>query len=458
MMSELHEYDALGQAELLGTGEVSSVDMVAHHLDRIENDTLGAFMTVTAERALDQARAIDERRARSEELPAFAGVPTAFKDTTPTAGVRTTFGSRLMADFVPDVSAHIVDLIEGAGFISLGKTNAPEFGLSSYTDNDLIGPARTPFDPTRNAGGSSGGAAAAVASGLLPVAPGSDGGGSIRIPAACCGLVGFKPSRGRVSAGPSHADWNGLVVDGPLARTVHDAAALLDVMAQPVLGNPRPFPPPAIPFAEHARRDPGRLRIARWSGSPLPGVETDPACVTAWETASQVLADLGHEVVDVDPPFPADLEPRFNVLWSTGVAAIPVPEEFESSLRPNTRYWRAQGRESTGIDLASAMQSVDTRCRSALRELGAFDAFLTPTLALPPQPVEWFNASGDPATDHARELTFTPFTALYNMTGSPAVTLPAGVAEGLPVGIMLAGHPGADGLLFSLAGQFESAA
>lgn len=457
-MSELHHHDALGQAELLRTGQISATDLVSHHLRRIEADTLGAFMTVTAERALDRARAIDERRARGEELGPFAGVPTAIKDTTPTAGVRTTFGSRLMTEFVPERSAHTVDLIEGAGFISLGKTNAPEFGLSSYTDNDLIGPARTPFDPTRNAGGSSGGAAAAVASGLLPIAPGSDGGGSIRIPASCCGLVGFKPSRGRVSAGPDHADWNGLVVEGPLAKTVRDAAALLDVMTQPVVGNPRPFPAPTSSFAAAAQREPGRLRIARWSRSPLPGAATDPACVEAWEEAAQTLAEFGHEIVDVEPPFGADLEPRFNTLWSTGVAAIPVPEEFESALRPNTQYWRARGREVSGIELAAAMQGLEARCRAALRGLADFDAFLTPTLALPPQPVEWFGDADDPAAAHARELEFTPFTAPYNMSGSPAVTLPTFFTdENLPIGVMLAAHPGADELLFSLAGQLEAA-
>lgn len=457
-MRELHHHTALGQAELLRSGQVSAAELVGHHLNRIEADTLGAFITVTADRALDQARAVDERRARGEELPPFAGVPTAIKDTSPTAGVRTTFGSRLMTEYVPERSAHVVDLIEGAGFISLGKTNAPEFGLSSYTDNDLIGPARTPLDPSRNAGGSSGGAAAAVASGLIPIAPGSDGGGSIRIPASCCGVVGFKPSRGRVSAGPDHADWNGLVVDGPLAKTVRDAAALLDVMAQPVAGNPRPVRPPTESFASHAERDPGRLRIARWSTSPLPGVTTDPDCVAAWEEASQTLAELGHEIVDIDPPFPAELEPRFNVLWSTGVAAIPVPEQFETSLRPNTQYWRAKGRATTGIELAAAMQSLDTRCRAVLRDLAGYDAFLTPTLALPPQPAEWFNASGDPAEAHARELQFTPFTAVYNMTGSPAVSLPTYFTDdSLPIGVMLAAHPGADALLFELAGQLEAA-
>src|SRR5690606_35510136 len=205
----------------------------------------------------------------------------------------------LMRDNVPDVNAHVVTLVERAGFISIGKTNTPEFGLSSYTDNDLIGPARTPWDTARDAGGSSGGAAAAVAARLLPLAPGSDGGGSIRIPCSACGVLGFIPSRGRVSSGPVGTDWTGLAVDGPLARTLLDAAALLDVMAVPMPGDIRPMPAPATPFIEAVDRDPGTLSIARWSRTHLPDVTPEPDAVEAWEKASRLLESLGHEIVDI---------------------------------------------------------------------------------------------------------------------------------------------------------------
>ena len=277
-MPELHELDATDQARLLDVREIDAVELVRHHLDRIDRHaaTLGAFITVTAERAIEAARRVDEARARRQDVPAFAGVPTAFKDLDATAGVRTTMGSQVTRDRVPTRNAHVVDLMEGAGLISLGKTNTPEFGLSSYTDNDLVGPARTPWDLTRNAGGSSGGAATAVAAGLVPVAQGSDGGGSIRIPASSCGVFGLKPSRGRVSSGPDSSDWNGLAVKGPITRTVRDAAALMDVLAVPMSGDLRPLPAPDVPFAEHARRAPGRLRIARWSATHLPGVEPGP--------------------------------------------------------------------------------------------------------------------------------------------------------------------------------------
>ena len=459
-MTDLHELDATDQAALLRKGELSSVELVRHHLDRVDRfaGDLGAFITVTADQALDRAAAADVALAAGG-APPFTGVPTAFKDLTMTAGVRTTLGSVAMRDNVPTVDAHLVDLVQKAGFISLGKTNTPEFGLSSYTDNDLVGPARTPWDPTRNAGGSSGGAAAAVAARLVPLAQGSDGGGSIRIPSSTCGIFGFKPSRGRVSVGPSGSDWSGLAVDGPLSRTVRDAAALLDVMAHPMPGDLRPLPDPAVPFGQHAGRDPGRLRIARWSATHLDGIAPGPDAVAAWEEASRLLESLGHEVVDIANPFPQALEPQFNVIWSSGIAGAPIPSEADPLLRANTRYWRERGGRASAVELARAMQFLEATTRDVVTSLLPFDAMLTPTLALPPQPVEWFNESGDPVEDHHRELLYTPYTALYNMSGQPAASLPLHWSDaGLPVGVMLAAHPGQDGLLFSLCAQVEAAA
>ena len=219
-------------------------------------------MTVTAEQALEQARAAAElARRRAADLPPLHGVPTAIKDLTSTAGIRTTLGSRPFARNVPDTDAHAVTLLRAAGTISLGKTNTPEFGQVCYTDNDITGPARSPWDQRCNAGGSSGGAAAAVAAGLLPFAHGSDGGGSIRIPASVCGLVGLKPSRGRVSSGPVAADAPGLSIQGPITRTVRDAAAMLDALAHPMPGDPYWAPPlpPGETFLGYAGRVPGRL-------------------------------------------------------------------------------------------------------------------------------------------------------------------------------------------------------
>jgi amidase len=442
--------------------EVSSTELVAHHLDRIDrlNHELGAFITVTPERALDAARAADALIATGE-APPFCGVPTAFKDLTSTAGVATTFGSRLLAGVVPDIDAYVVTLVERAGFVSVGKTNTPEFGLSSFTDNDLVGPALTPWDTRLNAGGSSGGAAAAVAAGLLPAAPGSDGGGSIRIPASCCGIVGFKPSRGRVSAGPIGSDWSGLAGDGPLARSVRDAAALLDVLAHPMPGDLRPLAPPAVPFNEWCRREPGRLRVARWSTPYLPGIHVDAEVLDAYEAASSLLESLGHEVVDVENPFPAELEPEFNVVWSSGMAAAPIPPEAHQLLRLNTRYWLERGQTTSGVDLARAIQYLEATTRDVVTRMADFDIWLTPTLAQLPQPTAHF--TGHPPDVHRRELEFTPFTAVYNMAGVPAASLPlhwtepSGDRPSLPVGVMLAAKAGEDGPLFALMSQLESA-
>ncbi|MBP2389698.1 amidase [Aeromicrobium fastidiosum] len=459
-MTELHELDATAQAELLRGREVSAVELVGHHLERIDRHAaaLGAFITVTADAAMEQARQADASIAAGTAGP-LTGVPTAVKDLTMTAGVRTTMGSAVLRDNVPATDAYLVGLMRGAGLISLGKTNTPEFGLSSYTDNDVVGPARTPWDLDRNAGGSSGGAAAAVAAGLVPLAQGSDGGGSIRIPASSCGIFGFKPSRGRVSVGPLGSDWSGLAVDGPLSRTVRDAAALLDVIAHPMPGDLRPLPDPDIPFVDRVRQVPRRLRIARWSATHLDGVAPGPDAVAAWDAASRLLESLGHDVVDIANPFPAELEPQFNVVWSSGVAGAPVPPEAEPLLRANTRYWRERGGRASAVDLARALQFLEATTREVVTGLQTFDAMLTPTLALPPQPVGWFNESGDPAEDHRRELLYTPYTALYNMSGQPAATLPLHwTSEGLPIGVMLAALPGQDGLLFSLCAQVEAAA
>lgn len=458
-MTDLHELDATDQAAALRNGEVSSVELVRHHLDRIaaRGDELGAFITVTADQALEQAAMADARLA-SGGAQAFTGVPTAIKDLTFTKDTPTSMGSAAMKDFVPPVNAYVVDLMQAAGFISVGKTNTPEFGLSSYTDNDLVGPARTPWDTRLNAGGSSGGAAAAVSAGLVPLAQGSDGGGSIRIPASACGIFGFKPSRGRVSAGPLGSDWSGLAGDGPLSRTVRDAAALLDAIAHPEPGDVRPLPEPTVPFAEWVRREPGRLRIARWSATHLEGISPGPDAIAAWESASRLLESLGHEIVDIPNPFVQELEPQFNIVWSSGIASAVIPPEVEAALRPNTRYWRERGRAATAIELSQALQFLELTTRQVITDLQAYDALLTPTLALPPQPVEWFNESGDPVEDHRRELLFTPYTALYNMSGQPAASLPLHWNDaGLPIGVMFAAMPGQDGPLFSLCAQVEAA-
>lgn len=452
LVSELHELDAVDLADAIAQGQTSCVEVTRHFLDRVQRDELGAFITVTPELALARAAVLDALT----DKPAFAGVPTAFKDLTSTAGVRTTMGSALLADNVPSRSSHIVSLIESAGFISLGKTNTPEFGLSSYTDNDLVGPARCPADPSRNAGGSSGGAAAAVAAKLLPVAPGSDGGGSIRIPASCCGVIGFKPSRGRIDSGPDGPMWNGLATDGVLARSVRDVAAMLDLLARPVPGSSRVWPAPTLPFAASLDREPRRLRVATWTDPYLDFVSASAGSVAAVKRAGELLSSAGHEVVEIDNPWPAELEPQFNVVWSAGMAAVPLPVEALGALRQNTRYWYERGSKASAPELAAAMSFLELTTNSVNASLSEYDLFLTPTLALPAQAHEWFTESSDPIEAHRRELLFTPYTALMNMSGQPAISLPLHQENGLPVGVMLAARVGADDLLLQVAAQLSA--
>jgi amidase len=463
-VADLHELTAVEQAAAVRRREASPSELVEHHLRRVEerNTQLGAFVTVTAERAMDAARAADLQVTRSDPaaLPALLGVPTAIKDLTATAGVRTTFGSAIYAQYLPPIDDDVVRFLAAAGTISFGKTSTPEFGLCCYTEPANLPPAVTPWDTSRSAGGSSGGAAAAVAAGLVPLAQGSDGGGSIRGPAAACGLVGLKPSRGRVSRGPAAGDVTLLSVIGPLARTVEDAAAMLDTMAVLCLAEPVIAPPlPAgESFLDHARREPGRLRIGRYADSPLPGVELAPECRRAWEDTAVLLAGLGHDVADITAPFnPEVLVPSFEMLWAVGATSMPVPGEAQDALLPFTRWMREWGAMVSGPELLQAMGQVQGAGRAAVRAHAEFDAVLTPTLAQLPAPIGWFSAA-PPGENFERQKRFIPYAALYNVTGQPAVSLPTYWTEsGLPVGIQLVGRPGGDAALLALAGQLERA-
>ena len=470
MSGGLDAFDAVAQAAMVRSGEVSPVELVDHHLARIAelDHLIGAFVTVTAESAREQARAAERRLQGSgdrSDLPPLFGVPTAIKDLTPTAGVRTTFGSRAFADFVPAADAYCVSLLRKAGTISLGKTATSEFGLNAYADSDVAASARTPWDLSRSAGGSSGGAAAAVAAGLVPFAQGNDGGGSVRIPASACGIFGFKPSRGRVSAGPLGVDPTGLSVNGPLARTVRDAAAMLDAFAGLMPGDPYWAPP--LPegetFLGAMARHPGKLRIARYADLKTDGLTVDPDCLAAYEAATKLLLDLGHEVEEIPIPFGSAFGAPFYTVWSARAATIPVAAADEHLLRPMTRWWREHGREVSGVQLLEAMGTLHQLCLRVIAATQSYDAVLTPTLAMPPQPPEWFGngagyGDGDFEGELARQTAFTPYTGVYNATGQPAANLPLHWTEqGLPIGVTLAGRPGADAALISLCAQVEAA-
>ncbi|WP_193615007.1 amidase family protein [Nocardioides lijunqiniae] len=454
-MTELHDLTALEQGALVSSGAVSPRELTDHYLERAARlDDVGAFVTLTPERARERADSL----AGGSGGP-LHGVPTAIKDLNLTAGVRTTFGSAAFDDFVPDVSDGVTLSLEAAGLVSLGKTSTPEFGSPCYTEPDGLPPAVTPWDRTRMAGGSSGGAAAAVAAGLVPVAQGSDGGGSIRIPASCCGLVGLKPSRGRISGFPMYGDPVGLGTAGSIARTVRDAAALLDVLAGRREGDPFWAPEPRSTFLSACDREPGRLRVARFVLPVIADVAVDPECVTAYEDASRLLESLGHEVVDVPVPLPHEAVPVFETCWAVLTALTVVPPEREHLQRPLTRWLAEQGRAVSAPEFGLAIGAMRRYAADALRALAPYDAVLTPTLAMQPQPVGALRDDADPAADFAAQKAFTPWTSAWNVTGMPAVSLPLHwTADGLPVGVMLAARPAEEELLLSLAAQVETAA
>jgi amidase len=459
---------ALELATFIADGQLSPVEVTDHYLDRIDrlNAETGAFYTVTADLVKEEAATaekllVENRRAGglAEALPPLTGVPIPIKDLNMVAGVRMTLGSTIFADNVATEDDYVVAELRKAGIVITGKTATPEFGLPCYTETKIGPPARTPWDLTRSAGGSSGGAAAAVAAGLAPAAQGSDGGGSIRIPASVCGLFGIKPSRGRISGGPLLPDLSGLSTDGPLARTVEDAAVLLDAMTCTYPGDMYIMPP--LPegetFLGHARRDPGKLRIGRSMANVVPGAVVHEDCAAAYEDASKLLAELGHEIEDVELPFGSDAVPMFELLWYSMATLAPLDPAQEDELLPLTAYLRGRGMKVTASELIFAQAYLQAVMRPAMAALNKYDAFLSPTLASPPVPVGYFDEV-DPAENFERQKRFTPYTALYNISGQPAVNLPLyWSADGLPIGVMLAGRLGDEATLISLSAQIEAA-
>jgi amidase len=463
-MTQIHDLTVAEMAAAIRSRDLSPVAVTDHYLARIEekNAAVGAFFTVDPDGARDQARAAEKAVADAADpasLPPLTGVPIPIKDLNMAAGLRLTFGSAVFAGNVADQDDYVTGQIRAAGAVIIGKTSCPEFGLPCYTEGEVGPPARTPWDPGRSAGGSSGGAAAAVAAGLAPAAHGSDGGGSIRIPSSVCGLFGIKPSRGRISNAPLMPDLMGLTTEGPLARTVADAALLLDVMTgnQPGDMYTQPGLAAGDSFLAHAGREPGRLRIARMLAHPVGDGTVHPDCAAACEDASNLLTSLGHTVEDVAPPFGADVVPTFETLWYAMATLAPVPPQDEARLLPLTRYLRERGRAVSAADLLFAQAVLQIIMRSALPMLNAYDAILTPTLAEPPAEIGHFSQV-EPAENFERQKRFTPFTALYNVSGQPAVNVPLHWSgDGLPIGVMLAGRMGSEAMLISLSAQLEAA-
>ena len=457
-MAELHDLTASEQLDHLRRGELTPGDLVEHYLDRIARlDTeLGAFVEVTRE----AARARAESLAAQPKALALWGIPLADKDLVARAGVPTRFGSRAFADHVPERSDELVEVLDRAGAISLGKTNTPEFGMPSYTEPLSARPARNPYDLTLGAGGSSGGAAVAVAAGLLPVAPGSDGGGSVRIPAAATGLVGLKPSRGRIPSSPGFTNLGGLAVAGPLARTVTDAALLFDAM----VADGRLDFSTAAPawdggaYLNAAVRGEGRFSIGVTTSSPWESayeIVIASEALDALRVAREHLDAIGHGLEEFTLEPEDGYAPAFTALWQGGASGIPVEGDQLERVEPLTRWLVETGRAGGACELAAALAWLSGYERRLIRQLARFDAVLTPSLAMTPRPVGWYDPV-DALRNFGQQVQYTPFTSFVNVAGLPAITLPVHVTTGgLPMGVQMIGRPGREDVLLAIGAQLE---
>jgi amidase len=452
-------------AGLVRSGEVSSRELVEASLARIEevDGRVNAFTAVDADGAL----AVADTIGAGDERP-FAGVPVGIKDlAAPVAGLVMSQGSELFGDFTPDYDAYVVRRLREAGFVIMGKTSSPELGIIPVTEPRRFGPTRNPWDLDRTPGGSSGGSAAAVAAGMVPIAHGSDGGGSIRIPAACCGLVGLKPSRGRVSRGPDLGDAY-LSTDGMLTRSVEDCARTLDAISGYEPGDATWAPPPEEPFTSAVGRDPGKLRIALVMRPPIEAA-IDPICERAVRDAVELLGKLGHEVEEVDPPWgresDAHLLGLFTVLYAANIGLGVAYGGMVSGQEPTADRMEAltwamfqRGLGQSSIEYMAALSALQRYTRELVEFFSPYDLVMTPALAERPLPVGTIDPDGDdPIAEFTRTGLFTPFTAVFNVTGQPAISLPLFQGEdGLPAAVQFAAPPAGEALLLSLASQLEA--
>jgi amidase len=441
--------DAVALAAMVRQGEVTPAELVEETLRRLESvePELNAFVTTCHDEALAAARG---------ELPdgPFRGVPIAIKDLTDTRGIRTTYSCGAFADHIPSHDAAVVRRIRAAGFVIVGKTNTPEFGSTAVTESALNGACRNPWDTSRTPGGSSGGAAAHVAAGVLPLAHGSDGGGSIRIPASCCGLFGLKPTRGRVSSAPHGEGALPLSQHGPLSRTVRDAAAFLDVIAGYEPGDSVRLPPPPRRFADEIGAAPGRLRIAFTIEPPLP-YPVEAPCAAAALDAAALLDELGHDVREETPAWRDDgLLDEFGFLWRVGPPLYGVAAD---QLEPLNGALAQAAYTTTALEYVAAVLSLQRYARRVMAFWNDVDVVMTPTLARLPVPIGWVFQSDDPWEHYRRAAEFTPFTPVANLTGQPAASVPFATADGLPTGIQFLGRAGEEATLLRLAAQIEEA-
>ena len=463
MTASLLERSALDLAELIRSGQITAVELTTLSLERIgsADPLINAFTHLAPEQALRDAASI-----RPEDPRPFAGVPIAIKDNRAVVGMPLTMCSEIFGDYMPPEEAFCVRRLRDAGFVIVGKTAMPENGILPTCESRRNGETANPWALDRTPGGSSGGAAAAVSAAMLPIAHGNDGGGSIRIPAACCGLVGLKPARGRVSVGPDGGQ-SFLVSDGVLTRSVADTAALLDVLAGYEPGDATWAPPPALPFAQAAFKPPGRFRVGLALNPALESVGLDPECERGAREAAALLESLGHHVEEVEPPWSdRDLLPDFARAFGPGIASVTAAggriagrEPDAADVEPLTWELYRHAREQDTLTYLQALSRLERVAREIVAFLEPYDAVLTPALAQRPVPTGEIHGRGPDPIDHFRRSgAFTPYTAIVNVTGQPAIALPLYQGEdGLPTAVQLIGPPAREDLLLALASQLEQA-
>ena len=463
LFSEYSNYDGLGLAELVKKGEVSPRELADTALDALNrlNPKLNAITYMMD----DYAKKIIE-----EGLPQgpFTGVPFLVKDLISSfAGYPTNCGSRFYQGWTRDFNSELINRFNRAGLVTLGRTNTPENGISASCEPVANGPSHNPWNPKYITGGSSGGSAAAVAAGIVPVAHGGDGGGSIRMPSACCATFGMKPTRGRNPLGPDHFElWHGMIVEGAITRSVRDSAALLDCTAGPDVGAPYWAEPPERPFLEDVGRDPGKLRVA-FSSEAVSGVPVHEENKKAVAEAAKLMENLGHQVEETAPVWDA-------AAWDEAFMAILMSNEAFFLLEGERMFGRTpsrdnlenvnlflleQGRDIKAIDLLKALTVKNRVTRQIAAFFETYDIMITPVLAAPPLEIGYLSSDMDDIEEMmGRLLSYMPFTGMFNLTGQPAMSVPLHwTPDGLPVGIQFAAKYANESLLYRLAGQLEKA-
>lgn len=444
---------ALELSQLIHHKEISPLELTEFYLERIDrlNEKLGSFVHIATDMALADAKQKTEILSQTQDtssLPLFFGIPTAIKDLYPVIGMPTGYGNGFIKDQIGEYDIGIVSKIKQAGFVILGKTATSELGSLPYTEGVNLPPCRNPWNLDYTAGGSSGGASSAVAGGLIPVAPSSDGGGSTRGPAFCCGLVGLKPSRGRISNAPVGDYQGGIATHGCISRTVTDSAALLDVLSGYITGDPYWLPNPEVSFLEGMKQETKPLKIA-FASKILPSGEADAILKTQVTEIAQILAKMGHHLTEACPDFTPLVEP-FITLWRSGVCMVDFPDEI---LTPMNRWLKAQPNS-----LANYMQSIHKMqviSRQIVGFFEQFDVLLLPTYLRPPIKVgEWANLS--PEETLAKIIDWINPCPPFNATGQPAIAIPTGFTDsGLPIGVQLVGKPADEMTILQLAYQLE---